>query len=83
MTKQEEIKEGIADILEVWMTRDLALETARTIMAKESYQGVVIKVERELPDTHTLLGNHVHATQAQYDMLKAGYVATESLIKER
>ncbi len=50
MNKQEEIREGIADILEVWMTRDLALVTAHTIMAKESYQGVVIKVDRELPN---------------------------------
>lgn len=42
MTKQEEIKEGMADILEVWMDRDMALATARTIMAKEHYQGVVV-----------------------------------------
>ncbi len=79
MAKQEEIQRGIADILEVWMGGDLAMATARTIMAKEQYQGVVITVDRELPDW---------IEHAEFDY-KAGYkdcakerTVVEPLIKE-
>lgn len=42
--------------------------------------GVVIKVDRELPEIHTA---HPALYKAmQHEMLNAGYVAVESLIKE-
>ena len=84
MTKQEEIKEGIADILEVWMDRDLALVTARTIMAKEHYLGVVIRVDRELPDS-LMEGQESYDRQTYKEMLEeqAGYVAVKPLIEEK
>lgn len=80
MTKQEEIQEGIADILEVWMTRDLALATARTIMAKGSYQGVVIKV-RCSDCEWSQFKEEVAGMAPCYSCNSTGYII-EPLIKE-
>jgi len=48
-------------------------------------EGVVRKVNRELPESeHTVKGEHSHGYYecAQEDMLNAGYVAVERLVKE-
>ncbi len=85
MSQQDIIREGMADILEVWMDRDLALVTARAIMAKEHYQGVVIKKERKLPHCpYNALGWTEYEESiykgAQKDMCDDGWVATVPLL---
>ncbi|KKM68514.1 hypothetical protein LCGC14_1460180 [marine sediment metagenome] len=95
MTKQDEIREGVEVIVgcfafnKPWCSlteaqQECARECSREIIKREASQGVVIKVERKLPDCD----NHVYGILneqgrvAQKQMLKAGYVAVEPLIEE-
>ena len=78
--RRNKIREGIADILEVWMDRDLALATAHTIMAKEKYQGVAIKVDGDYIGCDGIGSMGVMSRDCP--LLKAGYVAVEPLIEE-
>lgn len=88
MTKQQEIREGIAraiggiifdtgrvmDYCDCHLYADMLLSYLHS-------QGVVLKVERELPVMPTLptFGDHL-IRRTQLDMLKAGYVAVEPLV---
>ena len=69
MTKQEEIKSGISEIAEEYWYSSLMV--TRKVLEYLHSQGVVIKVDKEMP----------HGT-IHCDMLKAGYVPVEPLIKE-
>lgn len=108
MNKQEEIREGIARRLLMIGTGNPDFKMAEIILEYLHSQGVVLKVERELPENPARslenpyepifssrdknFGKAVeweskHCSEgvgyknAQEDMLKAGYVAVESLIK--
>ena len=93
MTKQEEIREGIANRLVWWKdaichmvevdknpNADSPMTIAKLISQDLVDAGVVIKVDRELPAcpiSEVLTGNQ-QAIGCPY--FKAGYVAVESLI---
>ncbi len=92
MTKQEEIREGIDRIIQHWnpcasTSTDWTplhggLTVGQDLVNYLHSQGVVIKVDRELPEpvgVEILVGAIIHATQQ--DMLKAGYVAVEPLVR--
>jgi len=96
MNKQEEIREGIkANILVAikWAVSEgmtdpyLDLHVDKVLKLLHS-QGVVIKVDRELPDyedLHDCYDGKLTSPEQfkhdiQMDMLKAGYVAVEPLI---
>lgn len=91
MTKREKIREGIARRLPTpapdWVLADILIEYLHS-------QGVVIKVESELPKQDIYVSPAFGATveqeskmggydEAQQNMLKAGYVAVEPLIGDR
>ena len=86
MTKQEEIREGVykqirSDVVGHSRTSYLA----EGIINYLHSQGVVIKVDRELPDNevwHKVEREFEAYCAGRNDMLKAGYVAVEPLIKE-
>ena len=92
MTRQEKIRKGIALQYLQWKENDTTLQLkdihdffrsecfdfADEIMKQEASQGVVIKVDRALPLVYPEDNGHM----IQNDMLRAGYVAVESLIKE-
>ena len=88
MTKQEEIREGTLFTLsrrEVWLKDDDVTALFNYLRS----QGVMIKVDRELPlspyrsaNEQPWQGCHQIYTLSQNEMLKADYVAVESLIKE-
>jgi len=95
MTKQEEIREGIINILEPYAFSgtitssdgyyffcDKADDVITAILSYLHSQGVVIKVERELPPNPYIgMDDFAFIYQAaQKDM--AGYVAVVPLIKE-
>ena len=74
---------------------ELCLSITDEILGFEDSQGVVIKVERELPDirfspsaikvydrNNKPISHADAASYTQQDMLDAGYMATEPLIKE-
>ena len=99
MTKQEEIREGvitnIAKACPDMLNVDIVALTDK-ILKDEDSQGVVIKVDRELPYSHYVDGifnskkkseikqntglNNIYE-KAQQDMLEAGYVAVEPLVE--
>ena len=100
MTKQEEIQEGIKGMLlfdmklvSPMVSKELeynANELARAILAYLDSEGVVIKVERELPDknvNHTWYKDEfgeagkIGYDLAVKDMCDADYVAVEPLIE--
>ena len=91
MTKQEEIKWGIVKVAQnTYFKHDhdtVWYEMAKEILAFLHSKGVVIVVEREFPEH--VLPETVMATYAQgylngqTTMIKAGYVFTEPLIKEK
>ena len=110
MTKQEEVREGIIKNLNefrwelqkpnVLINTDTLVMLqgafADKILKDESSQGVVLKVERELPknpypelekgmgrNRHYARVRHHSYTEGQKGMLKAGFVAVEPLIKEK
>lgn len=94
MTKREEIREGIAKAIygdwaigsAPWEKTTQAekapwLRTAEKVMGDEASQGVVIKVDRELPKCpyskdELLIGAYREALE---DIVEAGYVAVEPL----
>ena len=85
MTKQEEIREGI--IVNIAMAclempnADIVKLTDK-ILRDEHSQGVVIKAERELPGW-LMEGQEAFGKEDIVDRFKkAGFVATEPLIKE-
>lgn len=88
-TKQQELRSAFADkiLTRHKMTRDEALWEALAYMRFLHSQGVVIKVDKELPETTVYvrdlcdsgLADVVKRTRS--DMLKAGCVATEPLIE--
>ena len=80
MTKQEKMREGIAKLINdapaTLSNEDLAFR----IMGYEDSEGVVIKVNKELPDISYYSAYPEIIEDTQKDMLKAGYVAVESLV---
>ena len=86
MTKQEEIREGMENVIRGYegAERWSGVITDGLLGYLHS-QGVVIKVDRELPDmpcySHTR--EKTAYSRSQEDMLNAGYVAVEPLIKEK
>lgn len=93
MIKQEEIREGIAiqsygtHVGEVDNRKHY--ELADKVIQFLHSQGVVLKVEGELPEMKDIIlgatweeQRNVSYSQSQQDMLKAGYEATEPLIEE-
>ena len=93
MDKREEIREGleieIDYILGLTPPKDretrLALVKSFVIGIQrfEDSQGVVIKVDRELPELGNHRGHNMCVEDAQTDILKAGYVAVEPLIEDK
>ena len=91
MTKQEEIREGIKEILlpsgkESVITPYMSGIVSQLIMEYLHSQGVVIKVERELPDCPgRVVADPEHLMlykQMQEGFIKAGYaIAVEPLVK--
>ena len=102
MTKQEEIREGIA--IKLWLELDQILrvfpqrswkqmpeeikeryrKAADTVMRYEHLEGVVIKVERELPKREWYNDWGGKSGKAGYDLAlddMAGYGAVEPLIE--
>ena len=106
MTKQEEIREGILKIIHFYNRGTTDANDAQLRDKLISYlhsQGVVIKVDRELPENPiwatlektVISGAGIETREqiklegagstykiAQQEMLQAGYVAVEPLIKE-
>ena len=97
MTKQQEIREGIVSIAKQWFSNNgFAYQTMPNdrsfegdLLAYLHSQGVVIKAEKELPENNFICNlvtgekyQDAGYRNAQRDMLKAGYVVVEPLIKE-
>jgi len=87
MQEEIEIKRSrILNVIKTWATIKHPYESrdAEGLMALLSLEGVVIKVDRELPYINQ--GRNKIANEAQLDirdrMFEAGYVAVESLIEE-
>jgi len=89
LTKQEEIRKGIETIISDQGYYFPWGKTAQEILAYLHSQGVVIKVEKELPSDKNLYGVAKDNMAAgcyyhgQIDMKEAGYVAVEPIIKEK
>lgn len=93
MNKQEEIKKAhlITIVTDHAFYRRTEEDTVNRILSYLHSQGVVIKVERELPEVPLWAirdGIEIKSADIVYklalqDMLRAGYVATEPLIKEK
>jgi len=81
-TKQEEIREGIIDIIRASEAGKPVVAIVTDIQEFEASKGVVIKVDRELPDS-LMEGQESYDRQTYKDSLDrlAGYVAVEPLIK--
>lgn len=96
MSKQEDIEEGIYKHIKNTLTmcgqnpitvEALALDTTQDIWEELHSQGVVVKIDKELPDRVyiTDLDRDIEleiSGHTQMDMIRAGYVAVEPLIKE-
>ena len=86
MTKQEEIRRGILGIHSCHYSKE-PNELTNAILLYLVAQGVVLKAERELPRVRQGFGvtlrEIARQSEAQNDMLKAGYVAVEPLIGEK
>lgn len=91
MTKQKEIQEGIAKVAEsTWYKYDYDIvwqEIAKAILVYLDSQGIVMKVDRELPLVKWDITGSETPSQAEkignaFRKAYAGYVATESLMKE-
>lgn len=93
MTKQEEIREGMEKLVSeaYWYEgkRNIVVDIAKKMLLYLHSQGVVLKVDRELPETWRVTYSDPPTPNKAYeygqsdgkqDMLKAGYVAVESLI---
>jgi len=98
MTRQEEVEAGIFRHVTWGITNNKIAETAHKILHYLHSEGMVIKVEKELPknpiNITTDLGlteeeanirqlqNNCFVEVIQDQMLQAGWVAVEPLIKE-
>ena len=92
MATKEAIQEGIAEIIRAnsGSIVEYPNQVAFAITQYLRSQGVVKKVDRELPecpckpygDRTWLTPDQAIYVEAQQDMLKAGYVATEPLVEE-
>ena len=89
MSKQEEIREGIAKYIRLHYDASTASSeiTASVLMKYLDEQGVVIEVNRELPEyvigiNTTSESSKMLAEEVQRDMLEAGYVVVESLVED-
>ena len=86
MTKQEEIYKGVSEIVEWAVEVGKDRRAIKDIFEYLHSQGVVIKVDRELPIWELgSISNEVEYAiykAAQQDMLKAGYVAVEPLVEK-
>lgn len=88
--KQEEIREEAevlfrACLMEKGMDASISDSLSKALMILLNGLGVVIKIDRELPPIPDKVTDGFHRArwlQAQQDMLGAGYVAVEPLIKE-
>ena len=94
MTKQEEIREGIASYIRLYNgTSTTASEfTSKAILEYLHSQGVVLKVDKELPINPYRFNVHLDAGiydglyrekyfEAQQGMVNAGFTAVEPLIE--
>ncbi len=94
MTKQQELREGIYRIIENWDGNrglhrgDPFDRVVKEIQTFEASQGVVLKVNKKLPEY--VVGINVTddsakfiSEEVQWDMERAGWSATESLIEEK
>ena len=83
MTKQQEIQEGLEELMRSAVGSSWAgLETDNILNYLHS-KGVVIKVDRELPlSPMPPTPGDALIYRTQKDMLKAGYVAVEELIEK-
>ena len=83
MTKQEEIREGaIISLMDYKGFHKGPTEYIIDYVFKYLHsRGVVIKVKRELPELSWRQKNLEDGVEVQQDMLKAGYIAVEPLIK--
>jgi len=82
MTKQEEIREGLGNVIAQWhplVTGDLL----DAILSYLHSQGVVIKVDRELPKECQDCALYRSYSGGGIKLLKAGYVVVEPLIKRQ
>lgn len=93
MNKQEEIGKEVFNFIYTGLVEGERYgDIADSILYYLHSQGVVIKVEKELPITTGLYGKPLPINgsddynkgqiKGQQDMLDAGYVAVESLIEE-
>lgn len=84
MTNQEEIKQILVDRAEVYLSKDYSKGLIEQIWLTLHLAGVVIKVDRELPEALYDKGENLDPQWVEeatkQDMLKAGYVAVEELI---
>ena len=85
MTKQEEIREGIKKVISVYFGLDALqepfLNELPDSMIKYLHsQGLVIKVDGELPGTFLSEAGHAFEKVVQQEMIGAGYTLTEELI---
>ena len=76
MMKREEIREGMKEILQIQcgIASPLSDSVVDLILSRQSYQDVVIKVDRELPF-------YCRGCQITPQWFQAGYVAVEPLIE--
>lgn len=91
MATREEIREGIYALFSNCFTRGKlsgrnrdawASKYTNTLMSDLHSQGLVIKVNRALPDISYHSAYPENEEQYQQAMLKAGYVATEPLVEK-
>ena len=88
MTKQKEIREGIAGFVSkaYWYEgkKNIVVSVTGELIAYLHSSGCVLKVERWLPENkHNNLPDIIGYHDAQQDMLKAGYTAVELLLENR
>ena len=83
MTKQEEIREGIASYIRLYNgTSTTASEfTSKAILEYLHSQGVVLKVDKELPIVPLTAHCMGAYRRAQADMVDDGFTAVEPLIE--
>ena len=88
MTRQEEVRDGMLQIVSEYGFRVLMSEgktkpanwTDKLLFYLHS-EGVVIKADRELPEDMWASPMNSVEHDAQQDMLRAGYVAVEPLVR--
>ena len=92
MNKQEKIREGVEELIKHWIRKNYLIgkgtfpDLVKRIQAFEDSQGVVIKVDGELPLKPESYDNYYAEWQrydeGQEDLLKAGCGFFEPLIKK-